>query len=286
MEANRKFGIIATIIAAILWSTGGLFIKILPQSAFTILFYRSIYAGLLFLLIFRSKSFYFNRLSFAASIFYMILCITFVNATKLTTAANAIFLQYTAPAFVLLLEPRIFHVKVKPINVFTVIFCLIGMALFFIDDLSADSWLGIGIASISGLALTGFVLCQRMNQPRYHANSIILGNFWVILITAPIVYDQLSATVQEHMILLFLGIVQIGLGYLLFTYGQSILPAIESSLIALLEPILNPIWVMIGYGERPSSWAVIGGSIIISALIIRLLYLEWNKKRAAPNHLA
>jgi drug/metabolite transporter, DME family len=278
MESARKYGIIATVLAAILWSTGGLFIKILPQSAFTILFYRSLYAGLLFLIVFKGKALKINKLSFAASVFYAILLITFVNATKLTTAANAIFLQYTAPAFVLLLEPRIFKIQLKPINVVTVILSFFGMALFFIDQLETDNWLGIGIACISGLGLTGFVLCQRLNSAGNQANSILMGNLWIILITVPIVHNDLSATLIEHSILLFLGIVQIGMGYMLFTYGQRVLPAIESSLIAILEPILNPIWVLIGYGEVPSRWAIIGGSIIIFALIFRLLYLEWTKK--------
>lgn len=275
MEAIRKHGIIATIIAAILWSTGGLFIKILPQSAFVILFYRSVYAGALFLIVFRSKALKINKLSIAASIFYTILLITFVNATKLTTAANAIFLQYTAPAFVLLLEPRIFRIPLKPINVFTVILSFFGMALFFVDQLETDNWLGIGLAALSGMALTGFVLCQRLNSANYQENSILMGNLWVILYVLPYVYDDLHATVTEHSILLFLGIFQIGLGYIFFTYGQRILPAIESSLIALLEPVLNPIWVLIGYGETPSRWAIMGGAIIIFSLIIRLLYLEW-----------
>lgn len=277
MEDIRKKGIAATIIAAILWSTGGLFIKILPQSALVILFYRSIYAGLLFLFIFRSKALKVNRLSIAASIFYALLLVTFVNATKLTTAANAIFLQYTAPAFVLLLEPRIFRIPLRPINVITVIFSFIGMALFFVDQLETDSWLGIAFAAVSGLALTGFVLCQRLNSANYQENSILLGNLWVILYVLPWIYDDLSATPSEHGILLFLGIFQIGLGYIFFTYGQRILPAIESSLIALLEPVLNPIWVLIGYGEMPSRWAIIGGGIIILSLIMRLLYLEWAK---------
>lgn len=275
MRKSRTYAVIATILAAIIWSSGGLFIKLLPQSAFTILFYRSFYAGLLFIVIFKSKIFKITRLSFLASLFYVILLIAFVNATKLTTAANAIFLQYTAPAFVLLLEPKFFNIKISRVNAITVIVSLLGMSLFFMDQFSIDSMWGIIIAAISGLALTGFIICQRLNNDDNLENSIILGNLWVVLIMMPLVYDNLSATKSEHMMLLFLGLIQIGLGYILFTFGQKILTALESSLIALLEPILNPLWVVLGYGEFPSTWACIGGAIIISALVIRLLYLEY-----------
>lgn len=277
MDKLKTYGIIATVIAAVIWSTGGLFIKLLPQSAFTILFYRSLYAGLLFMLLFRHKILKINKLSFAASIFYTVLLISFVNATKLTTAANAIFLQYTAPAFVLLLEPKFFNIKLSRINVFTVLLSLIGMSLFFVEQLEADSWLGIAIAALSGLALTGFIICQRLNTDDNLENSIILGNIWIVVIMLPFVYNDLSATQSEHLMLLFLGVVQIGFGYMLFTYGQKVLTALESSLIALLEPILNPIWVLIGFGEVPSQWAWIGGGIIITALLFRLLYLNYTQ---------
>ncbi len=281
MENSRKYALIATVLAAIIWSTGGLLIKLLPQSAFTILFYRSLYAGLLFLAVFRRRALRVNKLSLAASAFYCVLLIAFVSATKLTTAANAIFLQYTAIAFVLLIEPKLLKVPIRPINIFTVIASMLGMSLFFVDQFATDNWLGIGIASISGIALAGFVLCQRLNSPDYQENSILLGNLWVILAVSPFVYDQLGGTAYEHGLMAFLGFIQIGVGYMLFTYGQKILSALESSLIALLEPILNPIWVLIGYGEQPSIFALIGGSMIILALLIRMLYLEYHNKKVA-----
>ena len=103
MDSHRRFGIIMTILAATLWSTGGLFIKLLPLDAFTILFYRSFYAAVIFIIIFRKSLFRFNKLSLVSILFYAPLLIAFVTSTKLTTAANAIFLQYTAPAVVLLL---------------------------------------------------------------------------------------------------------------------------------------------------------------------------------------
>ena len=274
MPLNYRSGVIATILAAIIWSTGGLFIKMLPQSAYAILFYRSIYAAILFLVVFRTKVFQINRLTLVASFFYTVLLISFVLATKLTTAANAIFLQYTAPAMVLLLEPLFFKIKLLRINVMTVVISIIGMCLFFVDQFTGEFNWGVVSAVISGFALAGLVISQRLNYKASPESAIFVGNIWVVLIMLLFAQPDLSATGVEHSMLLFLGFIQIGVGYILFTYGQKILTALESSLIALLEPILNPIWVVIGYGEYPSTYAIIGGAIIIAALLFRMTNVD------------
>ena len=274
MPLNYRSGVIATILAAIIWSTGGLFIKLLPQSAYAILFYRSIYAAILFLVVFRTKVFQINRLTLVASFFYTVLLISFVLATKLTTAANAIFLQYTAPAMVLLLEPLFFKIKLLRINVMTVVISIIGMCLFFVDQFTGEFNWGVVSAVISGFALAGLVISQRLNYKASPESAIFVGNIWVVLNMLLIAQPDLSATGTEHSMLLFLGFIQIGVGYILFTYGQKILSALESSLIALLEPILNPIWVVIGYGEYPSTYAIIGGAIIIAALLFRMTNVD------------
>jgi len=103
----------------------------------------------------------------------------------------------------------------------------------------------------------------------------------VVLVTMPWFIKSMPPTVNENLMLAFLGIIQIGLGYALFTYGQRRIPAIESSLIAMLEPIFNPIWVMIGYHEFPSVWSLIGGGVIISALSMRMIYLRRKYKEAS-----
>ncbi|MBK8628032.1 MAG: DMT family transporter [Saprospiraceae bacterium] len=279
MDTTRRVAILMTIMAAILWSTGGLFIKLLPQDAFTILFYRSLYAGLIFILIFGKKLFVFNKLSIISSLFYAPLLIAFVTSTKLTTAANAIFLQYTAPAFVLLLEPYFIRTKLKKINIFTVIVCFVGMALFFVEQLSTpDNWLGIWIALLSGVILTGLLITQKMNKAEFQPGAVFLGNIIVCIVTLPWFIDAPLPSLTENNYLMILGFGQLGLGFALFLYGQKHLPAIESSLIAMLEPILNPVWVYIGYGEYPGNWAVIGGLVIIAALVIRLYWIEVREK--------
>lgn len=280
MDTTRRNAILMTVFAAMLWSTGGLFIKLLPQDAFTILFYRSLYAGLIFILIFGKKLFVFNKLSIISSLFYAPLLIAFVTSTKLTTAANAIFLQYTAPAFVLLLEPYFIRTKLKKINIITVILCFVGMALFFVEQLSTpDNWLGIWIALLSGVILTGLLITQKMNKAEFQPGAVFLGNILVCIITLPWFLDAPLPSMTENSFLMILGFGQLGLGFALFLYGQKHLPAIESSLIAMLEPILNPVWVFIGYGEYPGNFAVLGGMVIIAALVFRLYWIEIRAKQ-------
>ena len=283
MDSHRRFGIIMTILAATLWSTGGLFIKLLPLDAFTILFYRSFYAAVIFIIIFRKSLFRFNKLSLVSILFYAPLLIAFVTSTKLTTAANAIFLQYTAPAVVLLLEPYFVRTKLTKINIFTVAVCFTGMCLFFVEQFSRpDNWLGIWIAFFNGLILAGFLIIQKMNKPEFLPGAVFLGNIVVCLITLPWFIENPFPTFQENNFLMILGFGQLGLGFALFLFGQKYLPAIESSLISMLEPLLNPVWVFIGYGENPGYWAMVGGLVIIAALIFRLYWIEVREKQRYP----
>ncbi len=283
MESDRRFGIIMTILAATLWSTGGLFIKLLPLDAFSILFYRSFYAAVIFIIIFRKSLFRFNKLSLVSILFYAPLLIAFVTSTKLTTAANAIFLQYTAPAVVLLLEPYFIRTKLTKINIFTVVVCFAGMCLFFVEQFSQpDNWLGIWIAFFNGLILAGFLIIQKINKPEFLPGAVFLGNIVVCLITLPWFIENPFPTFQENNYLMILGFGQLGLGFALFLFGQKYLPAIESSLISMLEPLLNPVWVFIGYGENPGYWAMIGGLVIIAALIFRLYWIEVKEKQHYP----
>jgi drug/metabolite transporter (DMT)-like permease len=272
---QHRLAIWSTVIAAILWSTGGLFVKLLTLDAFTILFYRSFYAALLFIIIFRKQLLKVNKLTFVSALFYAPLLICFVSATKLTTAANAIFLQYTAPAFILILEPFFVRTKLLKINVITVILTFLGMILFLFDDFSnpENVW-GIILALGSGVVLTGLLLSQKMNAPVFQPGAVFWGNILVCLITLPWFIQNPYPDVTQNSYLLILGFGQLGLGFALFVYGQKHLPAIESSLISMLEPVLNPIWVIIWYGEIPGLFAVAGGTLILITLIYRMLYLN------------
>jgi DME family drug/metabolite transporter len=208
-------------------------------------------------------------------LFYAPLLICFVSATKLTTAANAIFLQYTAPAFILLLEPFFVRTKLLKINVITVVLTFAGMVLFFFDDFSSpDNTLGVILALAGGVVLTGLLISQKLNHPDYQPGAVFWGNVLVCIVTLPWFLDNPFPDSTQNMYLMILGFGQLGLGFVLFVLGQKHLPAIESSLISMLEPVLNPIWVMIGYGEVPGYFALIGGTIILITLIFRMVIVN------------
>jgi DME family drug/metabolite transporter len=275
----RSRGVLATVLAALVWSTAGLFIKLLSQDAFTILCYRSAYVALVFLLVYRKEVFRFNGRTALNASFYALLLISFVTSTKLTTAANSIFLQYTGVAYILLLEPLFTREAYLRINIYTAFICFLGMGLFFSEGLQGDTGWGIPIAAFSGLMFAGFFLGQRLNAARYHVAAIFWGNVVVVLVGLPSMLTSAPPSPAEHAMLLFLGVIQMGLGFILFTYGLRRINATEASLISMLEPLFNPIWVVIGYGELPAWQAWLGGGIIISALVIRLLVLRRRSRR-------
>ena len=274
---ERTKGILAVVLASLAWSTAGLFIKWLPQDAFTILCVRALYTMLVFFAVYRREVFRFNWRVGMNVLFYAALLCGFVTSTKMTTAANAIFLQYTGVAYVLLLEPLLFKIPYRPVNIITTIVCFLGMSLFFLEGLDVSGGLGILLAAFSGVAYAGFMLGQRANPPEYHVSAVFWGNVLVAIIGWASFMHAGPFTTEASLMLAYLGLVQMGLGYLLFTYGLKRTTATETSLITMLEPLFNPIWVAIGYGERPSTLAILGGLIIVLALVGRIIVLRQMK---------
>lgn len=275
--AERRMGLVAVVLAALLWSTGGVFIKLLTLPPNAILGLRALFAATLFAVLFRKKVLQFSWNIALVAGFNAALVTTYVFSMKLTTAANAIFLQYTAPVYLILLEPLLFRFKLARINILTVIVCIIGMGLFFMGDLEIGDMRGNILALASGIFLAAMMLAQRFNPPERHEAAIFQGNLLVALIFLPSVLQGPAPAPIEWAMLTFLGFIQLGLGYALFTYGLKRVPAFESSLLAMLEPILNPVWVLIGYGEQPSTNALLGGAVIVGMLIVRIIVVERNK---------
>lgn len=273
MKEHQK-GIIAIVIAALLWSTGGLFIKLISLNAFQLSFFRSIFTALTFLALFRKKTFVFNKLTIINGLFYAGILILFVMATKLTTAANAIFLQYTAPIYVLILEPILLKTELKKINVISVIISFLGMTLFFVGELSPSHLEGNIVALISGLCFAGFLLGIRKSSEEFRIPSIFIGNILIILICSFSITNELKISLDDFFMVAYLGIFQIGFAYAVFTYSIKRIEGIEAALVAMIEPVMNPIWVFIGYGEKPSSFAILGGLIILTTITIRTIITE------------
>lgn len=268
-EHNK--GILAVFITAILWSSGGLFIKLISLNAMQLSFFRCLIAAIVFALIFRKKLLVVNGFTFINAAFYAIVLSTFVIATKTTTAANAIFLQSTAPIYVLIFEPIINKTKYDKLNIITIAVCFIGMIFFFLGEISPGHLEGNLVALISGITFASFFLGMRKNGKEYQQSSIFYGNIFVALICIPFLFDLKPLSFSDIWMVTFLGVFQIAIAYAFFSYGLKRILAVEASIISMFEPVLNPVWVMIGYGEVPSITASIGGAIIIIAIFTRTL---------------
>ncbi|HEY6121044.1 MAG TPA: DMT family transporter [Pyrinomonadaceae bacterium] len=261
--------------AAILWSTGGLFIKWTTITGLALSFGRSLTAAVTVALFTRHEGFGLNRITALAAFLYAALLILFVLATKQTTAANAIFLQYTAPAYLLLLEPIFYQEKFRSRDLYTVTACIIGMSLFFVGKLRPQDVNGNLLALASGICFALYILLLRHSQSRKvnRASSVIYGNLLVVLIAAPAGLAAVPRmTNLDWWSVAYLGIVQIGVAYTLFTVAMARgVRSLDAGIIGYIEPVLNPIWVFLLIGERPSNWALLGGSVIILAVVAHML---------------
>lgn len=270
--------------AAILWSTGGLFIKATSLSALELSFGRSLLAAITIAIVTRKEGFGINRISAVTSILYAALLILFVLATKLTTAANAIFLQYTAPVYVLILEPLFYKEKFRRRDLVTVGVCVAGMSLFFVGKLRPQDVDGNLVALASGVCFALFFLLLRHSKAREvnRASSAIYGNLIVVLLCAPSFFGamQRGISTSDFACIAYLGIVQIGVAYLLFTLAMARgLRSLDASIVGYIEPVLNPVWVFLFIGERPSGWAILGGAIIIASVLAHMLVSAKAKRK-------
>jgi drug/metabolite transporter (DMT)-like permease len=281
--------ILYVLAAALLWSTGGLFIKATELSAFELSFGRSLLAAVTVAYFTRREGFRLNAVTVVAAVLYAALLLLFVLATKRTTAANAIFLQYTAPIYVLVLEPLMFKEKFRRRDAYVVAACVAGIAFFFVGRLRPEEMSGNLLAMLSGLCFAFFTLLIR--HPRAgevnRASSVIYGSLLLALFTAPsFIAGAHKVRLYDLFTIVFLGVFQIGLAYTLFTRGvERGVRALDAGLAGFIEPVSNPIWVYLFIGERPSAWAILGGAIIITAVVVHMIFSaregRENKRRAS-----
>ena len=189
---DHQKGIIAVLAAALLWSTGGILVKLVSLAPMQISFSRCFFASFVFLILFRKKLLLVNSFTFLNAFFYAALLTLYVVATKMTTAANAIFLQYTAPIYVLLLEPVLNKTKYEKINIITISVCFVGMFLFFTGKLSPGDLKGNILALFSGAVFAAFLLGMRKNDHKYQFSSIFYGNIIVVLVLLPSMFELRS----------------------------------------------------------------------------------------------
>ena len=267
--------LLLVIAAAMLWSTGGLFIKWTSLSGLELSFGRSLLAAITVAIFTRREGFGLNRVTALTSVLYAALLVLFVLATKQTTAANAIFLQYTAPVYLLIFEPLFYKEKFRSRDLIVVLACIGGMSLFFVGQLRPQDVIGNLLALASGLCFACYFLLLRHSKSRNvnRASSVIYGNLMVVLVCAPWGLAAIPHMGRHDWLTVsYLGVVQIGVAYTLFTAAMARgVRSLDAGIVGYIEPVLNPIWVFVILGEQPSQWALVGGAIIVVAVVCHML---------------
>ncbi|QGY39896.1 EamA family transporter [Pseudodesulfovibrio cashew] len=280
--SDKNRAILLMAFTALIWSSGGLAIKLAELNPMAITGLRSGLAALTLLVLFRKRlSFRFSPVRLGAALGYAGLLITNVVATKLTTSANAILLAYTAPVYVALLAPWLLREKTRHGDWLFIAVTIGGMALFFLDKLTPTGLWGNLIAIGTGLSYAVFTLCMRAQKDASPVESVILGHALTFLCGLPFL---LHATPDPAgwLGIAYLGIIQQGVSLAFYVWAIKRLGALEAILIMMLEPIFNPVWVALGYGELPGIWAIAGGTIVIGAVTLRGLRSASSNKRLRP----
>ena len=278
---TRTRAIIFLILAVFLFSTSGLLIKLSSWNSLALNGARSLIAAVVIWIYLRRPNFTWSRAQVGGALAYTLMVLTFVQAVKWTTAANAIFLQFTAPLWVALFGIWLLGERPRWVDWAAMIAIGLGMLLFFGDELSATGTWGNLLAIFSGICTALLIISLRKQKDGSPTETALLGNLITAAIGLPFLLfgDQLIDA-REISIVLFLGIFQLGLPFIILTLALKLLRAIETILIQSLEPILNSILVFLFIGERPSPSALLGAAVVTTAVT---LYAIVNRSAGADD---
>ena len=274
-QKQKNTAILEMLACAALWSIAGIFIKLIPWNAFVIAGLRSLIAGLVVLVYIRIKRLrtVFNRRTIGAGVCMTLLFLCFVGANKLTTAANAIVLQFTAPLFIMVLSVLFLHQKFCRADVLAVAFTLAGISLFFFDQLTPGHLIGNLVAIASGLFMALMYMNLGACREEERMSSILIGHGLTFLIGLPLIFTthpEFSALPVLYVVIL--GVVQLGIPYLLCARAAEHCPPLACSLLSALEPLLNPLWVFLFDGEAPGVFALTGGVVVIATVTLWCIF--------------
>lgn len=276
-RSSLNRGRLIALLAAFCWSLAGVFIKSLALHPGVIAFYRSVFAMLFFLPFAATRRWrprprlLFSGLAFTAATGSL------VWATKLTTAANAIVLQNTAPVFVCLLVYLLFRERVTRPNLVTLLFGMAGILVIFGGAAGAQELQGVTVGLGSGFMLGVYFVNLRFLRG-FDPFALMLANNVVSSVALlGFTHFQLAVSVTELAALACLGVVQFAFAHYFFFRSLDHISVQEASLISLVEPVLNPLWVALWVGELPSVATFIGGGMILGGLALRYLPLGWRE---------
>jgi len=267
---NRKVAILFLVITSILWSTGGLLIKWVDWNPIAISGIRSGISSLVmilfWLIVTKKLPKRPDKFVILGALSYMLLMILFVSANKLTTSANAILLQFTAPIWAMILGAIFFKEKFVKKDITTVVIVFGGMILFFVGDIDGGGLLGNILAVLSGVSMAVLIILLKKVTNHKPIEIVIWGNIFTFIVAIPF-YSGVAFTSVNVTGILLLGVFQLGISYIFFTKGLENVTVLEGVLIPVIEPLLNPVWVFLGTGEQPSKYALVGGVIVLAAVL-------------------
>lgn len=272
---------IALVVAAVLFSSGGALIKGTSLDAWEIACFRSFVAAIAFVAIVPSARRMPTRGEWLVGVAYAATLILFVLANKLTTAASTIYLQSTAPVYILLFGPWLLGERASKRDVPFLVAMAVALGLLVVGTPAAqatapDPALGNALALASGVGW-GFTMMGLRRLQRADASgaggggtgAVVAGNLIAAAACAPFALPASGSFVPDWATILFLGVVQIALAYRFVTYGLTRVPALEASLILLVEPVLSPIWAWLEHGEEPGVLAILGGALVAIATTVK-----------------
>ena len=269
--------------AAVLWSLAGIFIKALALNPLAIGFYRSLFAALFFAPFVKRGSWKLSTPVLISALSYTAAVSAFVAANKLTSAANAIVLQYTAPIFVFVFARFLFREKISPANLAALATCTVGIAVLYGGSGDVREGQGVAVALFSGF----FFAVYMTSLPFLHGSDArwltFANNAACSLLLLPWLGGALGLTTYDAALLAVMGVAQLGVPYFLFSKGVEKISLQEASLIVLVEPVLNPIWVAAAYGEVPGTATLAGGALIVGSLAVRYGIAAKSRLRRDPS---
>lgn len=267
---SHRSAVLLLIVTSVLWSLGGMLIKSVDWPSMAKAGVRSALASAVLLAWLRRPQFTWSRTQIGAAVAYAVVVTLFIVANDRTTAANAIFLQYTAPIYVALLGPWLLGEHARRLDSLCIALALGGIALTFRDEFSATGVLGNVAALGSGLAFGVMTMLMRKEREGSPASALLLGNLLAAAIGIPFCFERMPAA-SEWAALAVLGVFQLGFSYILYSIAIRYVTALEAIVITMLEPILNPLWVALRQGEVPGPWSVAGGALVLGAVLLRAL---------------
>jgi len=274
--------VLQLVVAALCWSLAGVLIKFIATSwsGLAVAGGRGGIAAVFLLLTSRGLCFHFSRVQVAGAFFYAACTVSFCLATTLTSAANAILIQYTAPVWVALLSASLLGERATRADWIAIVVVLGGMVLFFKDGLALGHLAGDALALFSGISFAAVALTLRRQKDGSPVESIILGNLLAFGIGLPWIAQAPPLPASGWLALLTLGVLQLGFSYWLYARAIRHVTALEAVLIPVVEPVLNPVWVLLCMGEKPTGWALAGGAIVLGAVTLRALAFVRSRRAA------